>query len=524
METQQPAAETAKMRYERMDSTRAPFLQRARASAALTIPSLLPPKGHTSSSSLPTPFQSLGARGVNNLASKLLLALLPPNNPFFRLRVDESMMPDLKQHPELKTDIEQALGIMENRVKQEIETSNIRTTSFEVLKQLLVSGNVLAFLPPEGGMKSFRLDRYVVKRDPMGAVVEILVKEDVHPLSLSPEVRAACQVNASPTSVEKSVEVYTHIRRDAEAKQWKVRQEINGHDVPGANGTYPLDKSPWLALRFVAIDNEDYGRGFIEEYYGDLRSLEALSQAIVEGSAAAAKVLFLVAPNGQTTTDTVANSANGAVRPGRKEDVTVLQMEKFNDFRVALETIQGIVERLSFAFMLQSSVQRNGERVTAEEIRYMAGELEDSLGGVYSVLAQEYQLPLVRIVMNRMERKNKLPVLPSGTVQPMITTGLEALGRGYDLERLDVFMKHMELLGPEALDKYTHINDYIKRVATALSIEPAGLIKTADELKADEEKQAQMQAMQAAVPPTVNAMGGIAKQAMSGAVAPPTPS
>ena len=40
--------------------------------------------------------------------------------------------------------------------------------------------------------------------------------------------------------------------------------------------------------------------------------------------------------------------------------------------------------------MLQSSVQRDAERVTTEEIRYLAGELEDTLSGIYSILSQDF--------------------------------------------------------------------------------------------------------------------------------------
>ena len=69
-------------------------------------------------------------------------------------------------------------------------------------------------------------------------------------------------------------------------------------------------------------------------------------------------------------------------------------MQKFNDFRVAQESAQKIEERLAAAFLLNSSVQRDAERVTAEEVRFMAQELESTLGGVYSVLSQEFQLPL----------------------------------------------------------------------------------------------------------------------------------
>ena len=90
---------------------------------------------------------------------------------------------------------------------------------------------------------------------------------------------------------------------------------------------------------------------------------------------------------------TIAQAENTAIIEGNRTDVSVLQMDKFNDFRVAYQAMQGIEERLSQQFMLQSSIQRNGERVTAEEIRYLAGELEDTLSGIYSILSQEFQLP-----------------------------------------------------------------------------------------------------------------------------------
>ena len=68
--------------------------------------------------------------------------------------------------------------------------------------------------------------------------------------------------------------------------------------IPKTQGSFPVDKSPYIPLRFNRVDGEDYGRGYVEEYYGDLKSLEGLTRAIVEGSAAASKVLFMVAPNG----------------------------------------------------------------------------------------------------------------------------------------------------------------------------------------------------------------------------------
>jgi hypothetical protein len=333
-------------RYAQLEADRDAFLQRARDAAELTIPSLVPAEGHTGHSQFITPFQSVGSRGVNNLASKLLLTLMPPNSPFFRLVIDDY---DLQQVAgDARGKVEEALSRIERAGLQEIEGSAVRVPVFEALKQLIVAGNALVYLPKKDGMKVYRLDRYVVKRDAMGNVLEIITKESVSPLMLDASVR---ELLTDPEDRNnKDYDLYTCVKR-TETGSWSVYQEVQGIAIPGSEGTYPKDKCPFIPLRFSRIDGEDYGRGFVEEYIGDLKSLEALTQAIVEGSAASAKVLFLVRPNGTTKAKNLAQSANGAIVAGDANDVSTLQVQKAADFRVALETANMITDRLSFAML-----------------------------------------------------------------------------------------------------------------------------------------------------------------------------
>ena len=272
--------------------------------------------------------------------------------------------------------------------------------------------------------------------------------------------------------------------------------------VPDSDGSYPADAMPFLALRLSTIADEDFGRGIVEEYMGDLRSLESLTKSIVEGSAACSRVLFLVNPNGTTRARVLAESPNGSIREGNAADVTTLQVNKATDFRVALEAISQIRERLMHAFLLNASVQRKAERVTAEEIRYMAQELEQALGGVFSVLSQDLQMPLVTILMSRMTKAGSIPKLPKGMVRPKIVTGLEALGRGQDLNRLDVFISGaMQQLGPESIMQYLNMPDYLTRRATAVGIDTEGLIKSEEEV-AQMRQQQQMMEMANKLGPT----------------------
>lgn len=490
---------TCEARYERLASDRLVFLDRARRCSELTLPTLVPPAAHSKSTIYYTPWQGIGARGVNNLASKLLLSLLPPNSPFFRLVIDDFSMDELAGRPGAKAVVDEGLSKIERAIQSEIESTGLRPPVFLALKHLIVAGNVLLYLPKEG-VRLWKLDSYVVKRDVMGNVLDVVAKDEVSPYSLSKteyELLDESEADENENEeLERTVKVYTRWYRcddENERVHWKMYQEINGKVVPGSEGRFPIDKPPFMALRWNSIDGEDYGRGYVEEYLGDLISLEGLSKAIVDASAVAAKVVYLLNPNGIARLKDIRDAESGDIILGKKDDVTSLQSDKHADMRIAYEAAKTITDRLSFAFLMNSSVQRQAERVTAEEVRFMASELEDALGGVYSVLSQEFQLPLVNRLMDRMTRAKRLPPLPKGVVKPAIVTGLEALGRGHDLNKYQLFLAALQPLGPQAIGQYLNVGDFISRAATACMIDPAGLIKSEEQIQ--QEQQMQQQAM-----------------------------
>ena len=486
-------APTAQQLYTSLEGSRYSYLDRGRACSKLTLPYVMPEEGFGPHSRLETPFSGVGSRGVNNLASKLLLALLPPNAPFFRLQANEKKLAEDQTPPELMSEIESSLQALEELVMDEVTRGAYRVALHEALKHLIITGNALLYLPDEGGLRVFHLDRFVVQRDPMGNLLSVATKETVAFNTLPDEIRERLQQqDPNVATSEAKVDLFTSCKRSN--KEWIITQDVNGIDIPYSGGKVALDRNPFIPLRLSRIDGEAYGRGFVEEYLGDIQSLEALTRAIVEGSAAAAKVLFLVNPNGTTRARTLAESPNGAIVQGNAADVNTLQLSKFNDFRTAQVTMEAIKDRLGAAFLLTSGVVRQAERVTAEEIRMLSQELEASLGGLYSLLAAEMQLPLVKRIMSVMEKKKMLPKLPKDLVKPVIVTGVEALGRGNDLSKLDLFLAGAaQVVGPQAIGQFVNVEDYFKRRATALGIKTDGLIKSAEQMQ----QEAQMQQMQA---------------------------
>lgn len=478
---------SARSRYEQLTSHRLPYEERARDVAKVTIPSLFPPAGASPADPFPQPFQAIGARGVNNLASKLLLALLPPGSPFFRLRLAEKVIKELQAREDgdtVRGKVEQALSLYETSVVNKMEASGSRIVVYEALRQIIVAGNVLVHVMKRGAMRYFRLDSYVVVRDGEGNVLEIVVKEKLDRLTLPPHIAARVPepriVNGTCENPE--CELFTRIGRTK--RGWVETQELDGVLIPEATSKYPIDKCPWLPLRFSRIAGEHYGRSYGDELIGDLRSCDLLSESLVDFAAVASRVVFLVAPGSETRVDDIVNAASGDAVEGKKEDVGALQLDKYADFQVVKAVVDAIEQRLGAAFLLNSSVQRQAERVTAEEVRYVAQELEQGLGGIYSILAQEFQRPVVELQLAQATRDKDLPQLPKDTVRPEIITGLDALGRTSDLMRQDSLLRGVsEIFGPQAISEYVSAGEYITRRAAALSIDTKGLIRSEEDVQ-----------------------------------------
>lgn len=511
---QGPAAQ----RYGLLKTTRDQYLSRARACALLTIPTLIPPEGANSSSVYYTPFQSVGSRGVNALAAKFLLAVMPPNAPSFRYLLDDFTVAELAGDPKQRALIEEGLNQVERSVTTDLETSSVRAPLFETIKHLLVAGNYLLYSNPEtGAARGFPISSYVCKRSPTGKALEIITYEKISALEVPEKHRDKLQTptDAKATSVEDLVEVYTHIVfKDG---RYHAHQEMNGIRLEDTVVSYDEDNFPWFPIRLI-ITPDDYGRSYVEELYGDLRSLEGLTKALVKGGAIAAKVLFLLRPGAASTPKDLTQAETGEVRVGVEGDVSVVQADKYADFGFVLEMARDLEKRLGLAFLLNSSVQRNGERVTAEEIRLMVHDLDAALGGLYSALAQDFQLPFIKVRIAQMQARGKLPRLPKEALKVAVTTGVEAIGRGYDLDRLSQFFGLTAQLAATP-DPYIDGSDARKRIATALQLDPKGLVKTKEEVAQEQQDAFKQQAAMTALPNVINKSGDIARDQQAAAQA-----
>jgi len=480
----------AKSRYDHLSSYRSQFLDTAVECSKLTIPYLIQrDEFRVTHQSLKQPWQSVGAKGVVTLASKLMLSLLPPQTTFFKLQVrDDKLGAELP--PELRSELDLSFAKMERMVMDSIAASSDRVVVHQALKHLVVGGNALIYMGKDG-LKHYPLNRYVVDRDGNGNIIEIVTKELINKNLLPPEIiKEPLPTMDESFSHENDVEVYTHVRLDN--NRWLWHQEAYGKKLPGSDSKAPKDASPWLVLRFNSVDGENYGRGRVEEFLGDLKSLDALSQSLVEGSAAAAKVVFVVSPSSTTKAQTLAKAGNGAIVQGRPDDIGVIQVGKTADFGTAMTMMQQLERRLSEAFLILNV--RQSERTTAEEVRLTQLELEQQLGGLFSLLTVEFLLPYLNRKLLVLQRSGQLPKIPKDLVNPTIVAGINALGRGQDRESLTSFiMTIAQTLGPDALMQYINADEAIKRLAAAQGIDVLNLVKSMEQIQQEQADAMQQQ-------------------------------
>ena len=510
----------AQSTYSRLENDRQSYIDRALRCARVTVPSWFPEEftlGSTSSDSFVTPYQSMGSMCVNNLTSKLSNALFPMSQPWFKLNVNEYVLKQYESDKSQMTLVDQGLSMVERILMKYMADNSYRVVLTEAIRQLVISGNALLFItPPESGdgynpCKLYKLNNYVVQRDGYGNILQIITQERIAFAALPDDLKSTLEQGDS-YEVDQDVTVYTHIYLDEKSGQYLSYEEVDGNEIPGTASSYPVHALPWIPIRMNLHDGENYGRSYTEEYYGDLRSLENLSKSISDITMVSSKIVGLVNPTGITQPRRLTQAKSGDYVVGNPNDISFLQVNKTLDYQMVQNQITTISQRLSSAFLLNTSVQRNGDRVTAEEIRYMAEQLEQVMTGVYSVLNQELQLPIIRVLLNQLQATKKIPDLPKEALSPSIQTGVDALGRGQDLDKLNQFVQAMAAVSQLQSDPDLNMATLKLRVCNALGIDTDGLLMTEEDKQQAQMQQMMQQGMEQAATTGGAGMGALATQ------------
>ncbi len=484
--------------FKAADQQRATVLQRARKFAAQTIPRVLPEADIKQNSSYIFPYQILGATGVTNLIGKLLVTLFPTVTPWFSIKPSSMLVNQIDPRSQDAIDalleFEKILILRELQIMSFMNTTKYRNKMRSLLEHIIIIGSslgqVLSNEPKTGKIQTHRFDTFVHKRDGEGEVLWLMHQDALAPEEISDEDIAKSGINIEELKAKPVGERHVVMTTRAVRQQsggMVIKQEMNEKIIRESEEKV----TSYLTAGYIEQDGEDYSRSFVEERYGALAALNGCTESILDFSAEASKIYPVIDINEpfirpkQLMLPT-GTPLRGNVKGGIVQGVGYIKTDKQADMRVTLEVTRDIQTVMGKQFLVESEVTPTGERVTATQVIRVARQLEGALGAPYSQIAEELQRPYLDRVIHLMERDNLLVPIPekfAKLVNIEIFTGLEALGRQADLEKLVSAVQMLSTM-PEAAAKI-NLDALVQMVFAGHSLDQTTLVKTQEQQDAE---------------------------------------
>lgn len=515
-------------------SARQETLDRARRCAALTVPAVLPPENHGAEDALPEPFQSLGATVVTTLKAKMALAMFPPGHPWFQLMMSpvarlNPAVPDedklamdgvLARRELLVTALLESVGVAQSRKKaaRRRRTQAFRTAMLQHLGQAIITGQALTRMHDDWRFQVFRRDAYAIKRDSSGDILRITIKERIDPMELPEAMRRKAELDDATLSekdpVDRMVDLYTQVRWQPATERWLVLQECNGRVIAEREELV----SSFIETPYELINGDDEGRGFVETRLGDLSSIDTLRERMLDFAAILSDFKIFKDIGCQVRDEDLVSKPGSIVSMaevsgGQVQNLAMLQSNKNGDYAAILNHLTSLEDAFKGTVSLHQNTTPRGERVTAQQVRLVAQEVEEATGGFFVPLADSLQRPLTELAIYRAETQKILAPLPDDTEDIHLLTGLTAVAGANKAAELLEVAAVANGLGPEA-QGWINMGALFSAWARYRSIYEPGLFKTPAQKNAEAEAAFQQAVAASAAQQSIEVAGDAARAAV----------
>lgn len=497
-------------RWDELHAKKASMISLCEEYADWTLPHVFP-RTNVEQVELQLAKDSIGAQAVNHLSNKVVSVLFPPQQLFFRLHVSTAVKQMIEQGlaaagaPSMEAvkaelskailAVEEQLASTEKQAQEYMDMVAYRPQAVNTAKLLIITGNALMFHPPDKPAQVYTVRDYCVVRDLSGEVIEIMTKECKAFETFHPDIQVQLRSSHNPEKQnhkyadKDNVTIYTRIKLEDDGRFYVYQQ--GDHVMLDTDGAfYAKDDLPWIPLTWNLVRGEDYGRGLVADFAGAFHALNVLSGSLQNIASIMGDIKFLVNPSSLVDVGELNSSPSGSYHSGRADDVTAIQLQKQHDAQFIATMIERYEKQIAQAFLLHSQLTRQAERVTAEEIRRDADELETSNGGIYSRLASTWQKPTATIILSQIEFTG----LEYGIV-PQVITGMDSLSRASELDNLRMFLADLGMLNavPEDVRMIIDMPAFAKVLGTNRGVDYQQFIKSQEQLQAEQQAMQQQQ-------------------------------
>lgn len=422
--------------------------RRSEEYARWTIPSICP-EDATEGSEHEKADVAIGPRLVNHLSNKVVDTMFPHDRPFFAV----TLTPEIRRQLQEELGPEQAAQFadiartetanVEEAAMRKLKLGQYRPQAVEAVKHQIITGNAVLRRMPDGTRVVYGIKDFCIRRDINGNTRELLLVDAKKFGSLPDDIKQRTKNVHDEYDDDTDCKLYTHYKWDG--NRWRMRQAVDDVMIDKGIRYKPVDR-PFIALTWNLARGENYGRGLVEDHTTAFHQIDVLTKALIDMVGVMADIKFLVDPASVLDPEELNASARGSYHQGRKDDISTPESARRLEIQSTLVIIQGLERELAQAFLLNSSAVRDAERVTAEEIRFIAMELESAFGGLYSRLALEWQRQEAEYAVSQINFKADLGDSKLPAFEVVVVTGLESLSREGQLDNLRRALADLQML------------------------------------------------------------------------------
>ena len=510
--------ETIQGKFKRLDGLRTVRLDSSEQFAYYTIPSVFPKLETTDQTVSVGMLDSVGAMVANHFSNKLITTLFSPNRPFYRIVPDEdseevqtleeakeSGDPRKVQQADQAYDmLRKAFATTEKRSIKYLENIGYRTTATAAAKLLIITGDTVIRSTKNEKSVAYSMRDYVAKKDMSGTDVLLIVRDAMAFGALTPDMQTLVEQSGAKENkaydAMTDVTIYTMLELQDDGR-YKITYGVDAVDIPDDKPSMVAkSKSPFTHLSWNLNKGENYGRGLVEDYAGSFHVIDNITNFQLKMAAKAADIKIFVDPASGVDIEELNSAESGTYVAGRPQDVQQGQTGMAQDLQYMEAIIQIHKRQISSAFLYMKGGTRDAERVTAEEIREDAAELEIAHGGVYSRFASEWQQKVAR------EATRAVGEDMGDVVEPQILTGMDSISRVGEMQAVHQFVNDLAILNnlPEEARAVLDLKRYAEYSALNRGVEESAFVKSDEQLQA--EQQAQQEQMQQQQDMETNAM------------------
>lgn len=490
--------------WTKMTAAKGTILERCRKYASWTIPSLCEYEGQSESDEQTKASMVGGAQLVNHLANRIVDTMFPTDRPFFTLPLTPKA--DLALEREHKGDevakgkailtIKKATARVEQDAMRNLNLTAYRPVAVEAVKHAIVTGGAIIHRDDDGSRSVYGIQDYCAARDLRGNLLKVILRDTKAYQDLDDATRADLDAAKPGAYAEDAVvEVFTLYQRVGDV--WKAKQGVDTVLISGSEDTYKDKDFPCLDLTWNLARGSNYPRGLVEDHSTTFHNMDVVTEAVIDLIGIAADIKFLVNPGSVLDISELNASERGSYHLGVDGDISSPAFKQRAELEVMRAQIAEWFRMLSQAFLLNSGTVRDAERVTAEEIRAYARELESAFGGLYSKLALSWQ---------QREAEYLIATLNLGDYSlddfdVTVATGLESLSREGQLDALRLAISDLAMLEgvPEDIRETIDKRAFTEFVFTNRGVMLAQFVLSSDQLaqKQAAAQAAEQQALQA---------------------------